>query len=81
MVDFSWKKQLNFFIKPFLFTYCVCAKGNMFPRKIVLCWSTVLNIPGVILVCIQAVYSLDYFVSEAHRLKWWLDFKQGSETR
>lgn len=36
MVDFSWKKQLNFFIKPFLFTYCVCAKGSIFSLKVVL---------------------------------------------
>lgn len=42
---------------------------------------TLLSIPAVILVCIQAVHSLDYFVSEAHRLKRCLDFQQDSERR
>jgi len=36
MLEFSWKKQLNFFIKPFLFVYCVCAEGSVFSLKGVL---------------------------------------------
>lgn len=76
VVDFSLggKNKFNFFTNAFLLHPVYALREAYFHWR--LCWArnTVLNIAGVILVYIQAVYSWDYFVFGECRLKQFIDF-------
>lgn len=68
--------QFNFFTNAFLLHPVYVLREAYFHWRLCWAWNTVLNIAGVILIYIQAVYSWDSFVSGEHRLKQFIDFKK-----
>lgn len=63
MVDISWKKAARLLYKAFFLCTVYVQREVYCHWRLCWAWNTVLNIPAVILVCIQTVYSLDYFLS------------------